>query len=194
MENHPCWWYVTMAILFTGFLSLIPIFIITQNNKKKKMIDQKYPDPPDPDFHKLLYQSGNTYLQEMKNSQWHITYLCALVFGAIIAITQLKIASDSILIEAHNNIKYLLLLLSLLVLFTNIYQITEHQFTIVRSRIAITKHDELFKFNHYWMTPNKLKDEKKKAEKLWHNGVILLVFFLPNIAGCFFVHYLLLWA
>ena len=193
--NHPCWWWVIITFLTTVFICLFLKLCIKQNKVKKKMQDNDFRDTgkTTPDNHRLLFQSGNTYLQEMKNSQWHITYLCALLFGAIIAITQLKIFPNSILIKAHSDIRYLLQPISLLVILTNLYLITEHQYTIMLSRIAIDKHKKLIDFAHYWMDPGELTNVSKNNQKFFRNWKILLIFILPNIAGFAFVQYLLFW-
>ncbi len=147
--SHPWWWWITITAMTIVFFFQILKLCIKQNKIKKKMQDNDFPKTPRLDDHRLLYQSGNTYLQEIKNSQWHITYLCALLFGAIIAITQLKIIPNSILIKAHSDIRYLLQPISLVVLFTNLYLIIEHQYIIMLSRIAIDKHKKLIDFAHY---------------------------------------------
>jgi hypothetical protein len=155
-------------------------------NERRNMLQMEYSNEMNEEDHRMMYQMEVIHLQELKTSQWNITYLMILLLGALIASTQINA------LTSWKYYKFLISPLATITFFFHVYQMIEHQFIVMRTRISIQKHRRLYRFGHYWMDDRALKKLERKKESFFCNKAIVLAFIIPISLFLFIIQLLLL--
>lgn len=176
---------VSFISFIIGFIIFFYLLVEKHNKEKKEMLKKYYPTFSMNAENVIHYQRGLEYLEEIKSSQWNLTYYCILLFGAIIGLSLIKS------IQKVQNIEFNLLMIAIIVLGTGIYLMVEHQFILRQTRIAILKHESLFRSAHYWMCNTKYEKLKIEKKSFFYDSSVFLLFIGAAIIGFLCVLYIL---